>query len=105
MKKLLLFTGLLFVGFTYATQSHATETSSASSLQRENLSAYVSEEHLHLRGFDTSAPQSIAIYNAVGQALITINQSPELPIDISNIGKGIYFVKVGTIATLKFVKL
>ena len=136
MKKLLLFSGLLFVELTYSqsysyfnfnvvktnvathlfasnknaviaqntpSAANAAESTPANNQSKENLSVYVYEELLHLKGFDPSAPLTIVIYNAVGQCLITIKQSPELPIDISSLNKGIYFVKVGT-ASFKFVK-
>ena len=110
MKKLiLLFSGFLFAGILQAQSysgQNAGEPSDAitqQSLDTKELSVYVDGEYLYLRGFDTSTSQTVMIYNLTGKLLITVNQSLELPINISSIGRGIYFMKTGN-TSLKFVK-
>ena len=62
--------------------------------------SYTDANHIHVGGL--AAGESVRIYSATGQLMLTTANASQ--VDISHLGKGVYVLQAGTHPTFKFVR-
>ncbi len=79
-------------------------TTEIEKLSVNNIKFTCTNNQLNLIVPKENSINSVAIFNSVGQTVLSINQPVETTFNISNLESGVYFLKINNRQTFKFIK-
>jgi hypothetical protein len=77
-------------------------TTTASDLLKEKISIFLQENNLYINGIEGAEPIRVVIYNSSGQIIVSKNQLPAIPLDVSLLKSGIYIMNLNNYLSFKF---